>query len=327
MKSKRIIHIFFLLIVQISSLKGDEPSDILDQCSATLNISLESCSIERFNGGVSNRVYLISTKSGEKLAAKVFTRYSLGDVYKIEHTLSALRDMGFQIPETVAITLFQDKFPLHISRFQEGAHLIDQDLFLVARLMAELHIKGSSINPSPIKKYRGEEHYRNLFKKCENWAYTGELKKIYEELDLSYLSEIPTGTIHGDFSYTNLIHTENGKLTLLDFDNVCTSYLLTDLVRCHMFYGFDKEGELQEEKVNNFVSNYNAIRPLTLAERQNFYSHMKLMMIDTALGIWYNIHIARDLPIDVVNCLENKTLVPELLFKKIKSLQGKKDIN
>lgn len=208
MKNKAIISFFFLLIAQIGVIKGDEPKDILDQCSATLNIPSESFSIERFDGGVSNRVYLLSTKNGEKFAAKIFTKCSLDDVYRIEQTVTALRDVGFQIPETIAITLFQNTFPLHISRFQEGPHVTDLDLPFVAKLMAELHIQGSSIAPSALEKYKGEEHYRNLFKRCEGWAYTEELKRIYEGLDLSYLAKIPRGTIHGDFSYTNLINAE-----------------------------------------------------------------------------------------------------------------------
>lgn len=45
MKSKGIIYIFFLLIAQIGVLKGDEPDDIVDRCSAALNIPSEAFSL------------------------------------------------------------------------------------------------------------------------------------------------------------------------------------------------------------------------------------------------------------------------------------------
>ena len=64
--------------------------------------------------------------------------------------------------------------------------------------------------------------------------------------------------------------------------------------------GLMRRADCKRKKVKNSASNYNLVRPLETAERQNFYSHMKLMMIDTALKMWYHIHIARDLPIAVV---------------------------
>jgi Ser/Thr protein kinase RdoA (MazF antagonist)/guanylate kinase len=323
MKIRMMYYFLLILFLQTSCLQANEPSCIIDYCSKILDTPTENISIEKFNGGVSNRVYLLSTPKGRRIVAKIFTKRSLENVYRIDQIVSALRQAGFKIPETIAIEVFQDKFPLHISEFQEGPHITDRDLPQVAALMAELHIQGSLINPPPMEKYKGEEHYRNLFKKCESWIHTEELKKIYEELDLSYLSDIPTGTIHGDFSYTNLINSKDG-LVLIDFDHVCTSYLLTDLVRCHMFYGFDDAGELQEQKVKSFASSYNLKRPLTNNERKNFYSHMKLLMIDTALEMYYHINIACDLPENVVNCEENKTLIPELLVKKIQNLRWKK---
>lgn len=326
MKSKPIIYCLLILITQITRLQGTEADDLLDQCAAIFNIPTQTLSIERLHGGVSNRVYLLSTENKEQFPLKLFTKRSLDDVYQIEQTVLALSRFGIQIPETIAITLFQNKFPLHISRFQAGHHVNDDDLLSIATLMAELHIKGSLITPLPLKKYKTEEHYRNLFKRCQLWPHTEVLMKIYEGLDLTYLDEIPKGTIHGDFSYTNLIHGENEKLTLIDFDHLCTSYLLTDLVRCQMFYGFDDTGGFQEEKIENFASQYDTFRPLTTMEKEHFYSHMKLMMIDTALEMWYQIHITGNLPIDVVNFPENRALVPELLVKKIENLQGKKTL-
>jgi Ser/Thr protein kinase RdoA (MazF antagonist)/guanylate kinase len=312
--------------VQITWLYSDEPSTIVECCSKVLSTSIESISIEKFNGGVSNRVYLLSTTNGQKIVAKVFTKRSLEEVHRIDQITSDLRQIGFQIPETIAIELLQEKFPLHISKFQEGVYATDEELPQIASLMAKLHLEGSQIPHLPSEKYKDKNHYKNLFKKCENWIYTEELKQIYEELDLSYLDDIPRGTIHGDFSYTNLINSKKG-LALIDFDHVCTSYLLTDLVRCHMFYGFDDTGSLQEQKVKDFTCIYDAVRTLTDAEKKNFYSHMKLMMVDTALEMYYHMNIICDLPKSVIACEENKTLTPELLVKKIQNLRWKKNIH
>lgn len=327
MKNKIIYYIFlnFFLFLKVSSTYADENSSIIEYCSSILDAPPENIKIDRFSAGVSNRVYLLSTNDGKRVVAKIFTKRSLEDVYLIDQTTSALHQIGFKIPETIAILNFQNKFPLQISKFQEGRHVTDCDLNPVAKLMAKLHKSGSLINSLPPEKYKDDQHYRALFKKCEKWVHTEELKAIYEEIDLDYLSEIPKGIIHGDFSYSNLIHSEE-ELTLIDFDHVCTSYFLTDLVRCHMFYGFDENGILQEQKVKNFAANYNAVRPITDIEMENFYSHMKLMMIDTALEMYYHLNVVCDLSKDVIDCEENKTLIPELLVKKIQNLRGRRTL-
>lgn len=94
-----------------------------------------------------------------------------------------------------------------------------------------------------------------------------------------------------------------------------------------MFYGFDEGGALLEEKVKAFAASYQNVRQLTPAEINNFYSHMKLMMIDTALEMYYHVNIVKDLPLNVIQCKENRTLTPELLVKKIQSLKTKKRIS
>ncbi len=328
MKSKFLSFLVFILIAKIAGLQAQtqESSSIIEVCSSILEVPKEKISIERFPGGVSNKVYLISIMKGNKFVAKIFTKRSLDEVLRIEQHVIALKQIGFHIPETVSITLFQNRFPLHISRFEEGVHVSDQDLPSIAKLMAKLHSQASMLTSPPQEKYKSKDHYRNLFKKCHGWVYTKDLKQIYESLDLSYLDKLPKGVIHGDFSYTNLINNGSEDLTIIDFDHICTSYLISDLVRSQMFFGFDENGMVLEEKVKNFVRFYNSIRPLSTIEKKNFYTHMKLMMIDTALEMYFHMYVVCDLPYSVMTREENKTLMPELLVKKIKSLNRKKSI-
>ena len=85
----------------------------------------------------------------------------------------------------------------------------------------------------------------------------------------------------GGFSVENSILIDKDKnLTLIDFDHLRNDILLTDLARCHLFYGFTKDGKLKEDTVLSFVKNYNKIRPLKSSELDAFYTHMKLCLID-----------------------------------------------
>ncbi len=327
MRKQVILCISILLFhIPLFSCQHDESHLIKQQYRDHLHIPETDLSVTRFAAGVSNRVYLVSTSAGGKYVAKIFTKRSLDDVLTIEKHASALRQLGFNIPQTLAITQLQNSLPLQLSLFEQGEHLTDNELPVAARILAELHLKAPSICPAPKEKYKRDDHFQNLFVKCKNWASTEELQKIYKDLDISYLNDIPTGVIHGDFSYTNLIITGKNKITLIDFDHICTSYLLSDVVRCQMFYGFDEAGQIQEDKITLFASCYDANRPLTLIEKQHFYTHMKLMMIDTALEMYNHMYVIQDLPEEIVASDENKTLMPELLVRKIKNLVNKEAI-
>lgn len=163
MKTKLIFCFIFCLFIQIGLLSGDEPSSIIHQCSQILELGTGDISIEKFSGGVGNRVYLLTTASGDQFVAKLFTKKSLDEVEEIESTVSKLQQLGFAIPKTVAITLLDDSTPLHIAKFQAGKHVSDERLEQVAKLMANLHIKGTCLSSGIKEKYKGDEHFKRLF--------------------------------------------------------------------------------------------------------------------------------------------------------------------
>lgn len=322
---------FFLVLtfcIQFYFLSANEETlSIAAHVSENLGLELETLSIRKFPAGVSNRVYFISNLSGENYVAKIFTKKSYEEVLKLENYVQNLQKLGFSIPQTLSILNYKDSFPLQISEYKDGKHITDKELPLSAELMAKIHLIKPEDIGTPESKFKTKEHYNSLFQKCKEWSYTQPLKDIYNNLNLSYLDKIPKGVIHGDFSYSNLLLNNDHTLTLIDFDHLCRSYLLSDLVRCQMFYGFDEEGQLLEEKIRNFVAYYDNIRPLSVFEKMYFFDHMKLMMIDTALEMFYHLHILKDLSKYTIDHPDNKTLMPDLLAKKILNLSEKKSIN
>jgi len=323
--------IFFLILtfcLQAQFLIAfEEELSIAAHVSEVLGLPVETLLIERFPAGVGNRVYFVSDSNGENFVAKIFTKKSYDEVVQLDTYVKSLQHLGFVIPQTLSISLYENSFPLQIFEYKNGRHITDEELPDSAELMAKIHLVASESIGSLKTKFKDKAHYENLFEKCKDWIYAQPLREIYNSLNLSYFKKIPTGVIHGDFSYSNLLLNEDNSLTLIDFDHLCCSYLLSDLVRCHMFYGFDEEGNLIEEKVKNFVSYYDNIRPLSIYEKMNFFTHMKLMMIDTALEMFYHLHILKDLSLSTINHPDNKTLRPDLLAKKILNLSKKKGIN
>ena len=268
------------------------------------------------SAGVANEVYLVPSSASEPHVLKIFNRKSLNDLQRSELLLQRVRSSGINVPNTIIPPLEIGSKIISVSSYINGRHIDDTHLSEAAKLMANLHrIKIDETTVFPLK------NYTSLFDRCKSWNYCEILKAIFSSLDLSYLDSIPQGLIHGDFSYTNLLVDKNNNLSLIDFDHLRNDVLLTDLVRCHLFYGFDQEGRLKETAIRTFVSAYNHIRPLTSIELNTFYTHLKLCLIDVALEMYDHMYIKKDLPVErVIGNPFNACLNPDLIAKEVLSI-------
>lgn len=301
-----------IISLAFSDINSSFPSNLTSHSTATL-----------ISAGVANEVYVVNSSTSDPHILKIFNRKTIQELERAESLLQLIREAGIRVPESIIPPTQIGSKVISVLSFVNGHHIDDSNLPEAARLMAKLHLVEATEAPlAPLKDYN------RLFESCKDWEYCGELKKIFSSLDLSYRGDLPRGLIHGDFSYTNLLVDEENNLTLLDFDHLRNDILLTDLARCHLFYGFNQEGQLKEDTVRSFVSAYNDIRPLRAAELDAFYTHMKLCLIDVALEIYDHMYVKRDLPIDRVNgnpC--NACLTPDLIAKEVLSIKDKTSIS
>lgn len=151
MKYKSFYYYFFIFLLAYSLLNANEEeiNCLTQYCAKILNVPSETLSCKRFNAGVGNRVYLISTQSNQKIVAKIFTKKSLKEVQDIEKNVLELKHLGINIPNTISISLFQNKYPLHLSEYVNGSHVTDKDLSQVAQLMAHVHQCGYNFSQTP----------------------------------------------------------------------------------------------------------------------------------------------------------------------------------
>lgn len=249
-------------------------------------------SSERFTAGITNHVFLLTNKENKKFIFKIFSSQSLENIKTTCDILTILYNNNLKVPKQVIPPTQVGDQVIAIFEFIEGTHIEDSDMEKAAQIMARFH-------QIPIEKIAGphKQNIEELLEKCKNWKYYGELKAIYESLDLSYLKDLPKGTIHGDFSYTNLIRDPEGNLNIIDFDLTRYDYFLTDLVRCHIFYSFDRKGKFKKDVLDRFITAYNQQRPLQAAELNNFYTHMKLCILKEALQMYIHLYVTKDFSI------------------------------
>jgi Ser/Thr protein kinase RdoA (MazF antagonist)/guanylate kinase len=309
----RFLNILFICVASLgfSNTKTD-PIFVSENFSASILMS----------AGVANEVYLVPSSSSELHILKIFNRKSLEDLERSESLLQLVRNAGINVPQSIIPPTKIGAKIISVLSFIDGHHIDDSRLPDVAKLMATLHRIEVEEIPAPSLK-----NYFCLFNRCKNWKYCYELKKIYDSLDLSYRDDLPRGLIHGDFSYTNLIVDQKNNLALLDFDHLRNDILLTDLARCHLFYGFDKDGQIKENTIRTFVSAYHQIRPLKAIELDAFFIHMKLCLLDVALEMYDHMYVKHDLAIERV-CENpfNVCLNPDLIAKEIISIKDRSSL-
>lgn len=309
-------HIIFVLTC-IATLAFSEENTCLPPNSTTPTTAT------LMSAGVANEVYVVNSSTSNPHILKIFNRKTIEELERAESLLQLVREAGIRVPESIIPPTQIGSKVISVLSFVNGHHIDDSNLPEAARLMAKLHlVEATEVPLAPLKDYD------RLFERCKDWEYCEELKKIFASLDLSYRESVPRGLIHGDFSYTNLLVDEEKNLTLLDFDHLRNDILLTDLSRCHLFYGFNQEAKLKEDTVRSFVSAYNDIRPLKASELDAFYTHMKLCLIDVALEMYDHMYVKRDLPIDRVDGNPfNACLTPDLIAKEVLSIKDKTSIN
>jgi Ser/Thr protein kinase RdoA (MazF antagonist) len=274
--------------------------------------------------GVSNFVFLVKNQGEIICVLKCFPNKDIREVSKNSEITEELREQGIPIPQVDFCFSIPDYPHTFISmQYLMGAHisLHAEELERIAKSMANLHLL--CVPQAAIVKRLTKERFEALLEECREWECSAEMRKIYEKIDLNYLIQIPTGLIHGDFSPTNILFdNENEIVGILDFDIVSQSYLLTDLARAQIFFGFDEEGNLQEENIRRFLQAYNSCRPLTRDELANFYKHLKLILIHVAVEMHMYLENGLD-PNRFVQSKSNNSINPEKLFYKLLQIKDR----
>jgi len=94
---------------------------------------------------------------------------------------------------------------------------------------------------------------------------------IAEELDILGKAwstlKLPDGVIHADLFPDNVFFLDGKCSGLIDFYFACNDFLAYDIVVCLNAWCFEPDGAFNITKANRLLSSYEAVRPLTPAEK------------------------------------------------------------
>lgn len=148
-----------------------------------------------------------------------------------------------------------------------------QSMVLLGTLSARLHLLpvppvASSIDPAALRS--------SMFDRARQYG----MPALYHELvaALPDLSTLPRALIHTDLELRNMIVTETGNASLIDWDDAGEGIALLDVVY-PLVTLLQENGAYDEALYRSFYEAYTTLRPLTMEERQLFHQAVAFWLL------------------------------------------------
>lgn len=119
----------------------------------------------------------------------------------------------------------------------------------------------------------GPAAWRRLAERCAG-AAKGEDRLLLDRVEAAlarlgdpFADELPVGAIHADYFPDNVLFEDGAVSGVIDFYFGCTGALAYDLAIALSAWGFDADGRAMPDALAAFQRGYEAVRPLSEAER------------------------------------------------------------
>ncbi len=142
-------------------------------------------------------------------------------------------------------------------------------------VLARLHLTAADFElgrANPV----GPAMWRRLADRCaggaarasvEDRALLDRVEAALARLGDPFTDDLPGGAIHADYFPDNILFENNAVSAVIDFYFGCTGAFAYDLAIALSAWGFDAEGRAIPEALAAFQRGYEAVRPLSAAER------------------------------------------------------------
>jgi homoserine kinase type II len=230
--------------------------------------------------GVENSNFLIRTEQGSFILTLYEKRVNPGDLPFFIALMEHLAARGFSCPtpirgrDGIALRRLCNR-PAAVVSFLEG--LWPRDILAIhctgaGNALARLHAAGADfarVRPNDLSI----EGWRPLIAATAAEAdsvapgLAGELATEMAELEAAWPRGLPAGLCHADFFPDNVFFRDEQVSGVIDFYFACTDALAYDLAICLNAWCFEADLSWNEMKGKRLIDAYQAIRPLTPAER------------------------------------------------------------
>ncbi len=268
----------------------------IDVLHIATDYDLHLTHFEFIDGGAGNSSYLLHTDQGEYVLT-VFEEKTLAEVINIGQLLLQLAANGFSTTRLLLPSkgdmapLIREK-PLMIKAYISGQVYPDLDegmLFQLGAAMARLH-KIPAPDYLPITHSYGRQVFPTLFDQGIDPLYESWLAGRTAYLNQRIPPGLPTGLIHGDLFFDNILFEDRDLKAIIDFEEACHYYKVFD-IGMGIVGLCAAEDKIDLEKARFLVTGYQQVREMEKIEKQSLQLFVEYAA--TAVSYWrfwkYNI--------------------------------------
>lgn len=228
------------------------------------------------DGGSANSSIVLTTTKGCYVLS-VCDEKNIDEITTLTATLDLLSSHNFSTTKLVKTNdgkpfiEYQGK-PVYIKHFIDGEvkePLHTKMLFQIGAALADLHtIPPADFLPSSFSY--GIECFPEVLGR--NDKYTNWLQQITNELQSCCRKELPSGLIHGDLFFDNILFRDEKLTALLDFEEVCNYFFIFDLGMCASGCCCPNDS-FSLDSAAALIDGYQSKRELTDMEKELFQCH------------------------------------------------------
>ena len=256
----------------------DVPDDELRSFIADYEVG-EVISCKGIQEGVENSNFLLRTDTGTFFLTLFEKRVDPGDLPFFISLMEHLAGHGIACPTplrardgvalrrlcgrpAVIVSFLDGMWPRRIHPFHCAG---------VGGALARLHLAGASFalrRPNNLSV----AGWKNCFDACRDRAdevrigLADEIEGELGAIEKCWPTDLPSGVIHADLFPDNIFFRHEKVSGIIDFYFACTDFLAYDIAICLNAWCFEADGGFNVTKAQLMLSNYRAVRPLTVAE-------------------------------------------------------------
>lgn len=240
----------------------------------------EALAFEGIAEGVENTNYKITTRAGRFILTIFEKRTREADLPFFIAVMARLAERGFPAPRPVAanngamLTRIKGK-PACIVTHLDGVWPRAPELghcAAIGEALAHMHrsLEGFEARRANALSISGwEALLRPRLAEAEQLrpGLAALIERDMRETHAAWPVDLPRGVIHADLFPDNALFTGERLTGVIDFYFACTDFLAYDLAVCLNAWCFEQEREYSRERGRAMIAAYEAVRPLSAAER------------------------------------------------------------
>lgn len=225
--------------------------------------------------GVENTNYHLFTSKDRYILTIFEKRIDPADLPFVFSFKKHLSEAGIPVPDVLATGTLAEK-PAAIIRYLGGGSIDDADINAahcagVGTVLARMHKAAETFEATRANPV-GFPQWQCMYRAVRDRAELKLALQIETALDAyTPFDDLPRGAVHADLFPDNVFFEGDTLTGVIDFYFACTDTFVYDMAATMNAWCFDKNtGVALPEKITAFTNAYEAVRPLSAAEKAAF---------------------------------------------------------